>query len=229
MLRYVLSVCGLCLLAGQALAQQPPANASREDLEKWFNDDTPVSSAKAVNEGELTFLKEAPQDKVLHHHQNKLTLTAASLTEGWAKLEQCHDNLDAVSALQITFREGYVKDLQVTEQRNIGKAWVEGASVQLKDVGKDARLCLQAHSRALRPTEDGRFTLLNGPYMRKFLDGYYPMQVSMQVDYPAKLLKVTSIKPAAQSGFKITQADGKLAYDTIFEGELRTAIEFERR
>ncbi|MFN3785978.1 MAG: hypothetical protein ACK4RS_03965 [Thiothrix sp.] len=70
---------------------------------------------------------------------------------------------------------------------------------------------------------------MNGPYRRKFLDGYDPMHVSMQVDYPQDLLTVTAITPTVQTGFNVTQEDGKLAYDTIFEGELRTAIRFKRR
>lgn len=215
-------------IAAASANSPPPPNASKEELEKWFADDS-NTSAKEVNEGELTFLDKPPTGKPIHHHQNKITLSTASMGEGWAKLEQCHDNLDAVPALQITFREGYVKDLQVTEQRNIGKAWVEGASIQLKDVGKEGRLCLSAQSRALRPAGKGKFTLLNGPYMRKFLDGYYPMRVSMRVEYPAELLKVAHTVPASQNGFAITQQDGVLTYDTVFEGELRTAIHFERR
>jgi hypothetical protein len=42
-----------------------------------------------------------------------------------------------------------------------------------------ARLCLSAQTRALRNTGNGYFNLVNGPYMRKFLDGYYPMRVTL--------------------------------------------------
>lgn len=227
-MRFLVCLLSLSLIPLCTFADQPPEDASREELEKWFESDAP-DDAEEVNGGQLTFLTQAPADKVLHHHQNKVRITADSLTDGWTQLEQCHDNLDAVAALQITFRDGYVKDMRVTEQRNIGKAWVEGASVQLKDVGKQAHLCLQARTRALRIQDDGSFALMNGPYMRKFLDGYYPMRVSMQVEYPPDLLKVAVITPTVQPGFAIRQQDGELDFDAMFEGELRTAIQFEMR
>jgi hypothetical protein len=101
--------------------------------------------------------------------------------------------------------------------------------VQLQDVGKQAHVCLQASTRALRLQEDGSFALVNGPYMRKFLDGYYPMRVSMRVEYPPDLLQVAGITPSAQSGFAVRQKKGTLDFDAMFEGELRTTIQFETR
>ncbi len=207
-------------------AESPAVDAEREALEKWFETDTSEPPV-VINEGQLDFLATAPTGEVLHHHQNKVKITAESLEDGWAQLEQCHDNLDQAAAMQITFRDGYIRDMKITEQRNIGKAWVEGSSLQLSKVGADARICLQASTRALRIQDDGSYALLNGPYMRKFLDGYYPMQVSMQIEYPADLLKVAAITPAAQTGFTVLQQHGSVGFDALFEGELRTSIQFE--
>ena len=189
----------------------------------WFNG----KGAAEVNEGELKFLT-TPPEKPVHHHQNRIRITPDSLVSGWTELEQCHDHLDAVPEAQITFREGYVRNLRVLESQAIGKVWVEGPTVQLQGVAPGARLCLAAETRALNNSGGGYFTLNNGPYMRKFLDGYYPMQVSMHLEYPPKLLQVIDISPGEQPGFHVSQKAGIVNIETFFEGELRTQMQFER-
>lgn len=189
--------------------------------------DLGFESATDVNEGKLHFLEASP-DKPLHHHQNRIRIDSDSLNTGWVSLAQCHDNLDAVPRAQITFREGFVRDLRVDSVSHIEDAWIEGASVQLRNVGHGARLCLSAQTRALRNTGNGYFNLLNGPYMRKFLDGYYPMRVSLDVEYPVQLLKLIDIAPPSQPGLKLEERPGGIRMDAVFEGELMTLIQFER-
>ncbi len=209
-------------LPAMALASSvPPMNA--QELDAWFNG----KSTSEVNEGELTFLTILPS-KPVHHHQNRIRITEDSLASGWTELEQCHDNLDAVPRAQITFREGYIRNLRVLESRAIDEAWVEGPSVQLREVHSGARLCLSAQTRALNNSGSGYFTLNNGPYMRKFLDGYYPMHVSLKLEYPSRLLQIIDISPMAQEGFNIIETAGAVNIDTLFEGELRTQVQFER-
>ena len=122
--------------------------------------DPGFDSADSVNEGALHFLATLPQ-KPVHHHQNRIRIDADSLTSGWVSLSQCHDNLDAVPRAQITFREGYVRDLRVDSFSRIEHAWIEGASVQLRNIEPGARLCLSAQTRALRNTGNGYFNLIN--------------------------------------------------------------------
>lgn len=195
---------------------------SQQEHEAWFNS----QGADAVNEGKLVFLSSAPI-KAIHHHQNHIRITPSSLTTGWVHLTQCHTHLDAVADAQITFREGYVRKLRVLEARNIERAWVKDASVQLKNVSPSAKLCLSAQTRALAKSDKLSFTLENGPYMRKFLDGYYPMQVSLHVNYPSGLLRVMTISPTRQTGFEIKQNSGQINIEALFEGELRTKIAFK--
>jgi hypothetical protein len=189
--------------------------------------DLSMESASGVNEGSLQFLA-APTDKTIHHHQNRIRIDADSLVSGWVSLSQCHDHLDAVPSAQITFREGYVRDLRVDASTHIEDAWIEGASVQMRNVGPAARLCLSAQTRALRNTGNGYFNLFNGPYMRKFLDGYYPMRVTLDVDYPAQLIKLIDISPPTQPGLSVVEQSGSIQLEAVFEGELRTLIQFER-
>jgi hypothetical protein len=209
----VLDYLLLALLAGLAL----PCQGEDASDERNIAD---------VNEGALTFLTQPP-DKPMHHHRNHLRVDRASLAEGWVELRQCHENLDAVPALQIVFRDGYARDLHVTETVNVGEARVDGTSVQLRDIERGARLCLSAQTRALRQVDTGLFALSSGPYMRKFLDGYYPMRVSMRVEYDPTLVRVLDVSPEQQPGFAIRYEAGALGFDAVFEGELRTAILFE--
>ncbi|MFP5410429.1 MAG: hypothetical protein ACLGG6_05590 [Gammaproteobacteria bacterium] len=201
------------LAAGHAWAQAP-ADLS---LESAFN----------VNEGELHFLEKAPA-KAVHHHQNWFRIDENSLATGWVGLVQCHDNLDAVPRAQITFREGFVRDLKVLSFNEIENAWIEGASVQLVNVRRGARLCLAADTRALRNTGNGYYNLYSGPYMRKFLDGYYPMRLTLDIQYPTGLLALLDVSPGAQPGFRLDDAPGHLRMDAIFEGVLQTLAQFEK-
>ena len=189
--------------------------------------DTEFPSASSVNEGVLHFLT-APPARPPHHHQNHIRIDAASIDTGWVHLMQCHDHLDAVPRAQITFREGYIRDLQVQTVTGIESAWAEGASVQLKGVSPGARLCLTAETRALRDRGAGFFVLQNGPYLRRFLDGYYPIRVSLRVDYPAALLGVVDVSPPAQPALAIEEHPGTVQLEALFEGTLTTLIQFRR-
>ncbi len=201
-----------------ALLAAPPAHAEA---------DAEFASAGSVNEGALHFLT-APPTRAPHHHQNRIRIDAASLENGWVRLTQCHDRLDAVPRAQITFREGHVRSLRVLEATHIESTWVDGASVQLAGITPDARLCLGAETRALRDRGEGFFVLQNGPYLRKFLDGYYPMHVSLQVDYPAALISVVDVSPPSQPGLTIEEHPGTVRLEALFEGALTTLIQFRR-
>jgi hypothetical protein len=63
--------------------------------------------------------------------------------------------------------------------------------------------------------------------MRKFLDGYYPMRVTLAVDYPAQSLTLIDISPPAQAGLDIVKHPGAIRVEAMFEGELQTMIQFE--
>jgi hypothetical protein len=197
---------------------------SQQELEDWFNDDS-SSRIAAVNEGELVFLRQPPA-KPVHHHQNIITLDDTALATGWAQLKQCHDHLDRVPATQIVFREERVRDLEIVSQEGIGRAWVEGASVQLRDVGPGARICLRLQSLVLLRNADGTYHVNSGPFMRRFLDGYYPMHVSMEVRLATPRLRFLDITPPEQEGFRVTVSRRQVRFDTWFEGRLQTLIRF---
>ncbi len=203
---------------------------SQEELERWFNSDTMEPPRyKDVNEGHLVFLSEN-RNPTLHHHHNSLTISPQSLSNGWIRLEQCHHNMDKVPAAQILFKEGRVKNIKITRQENIQKAWVEGYSVQMENITDNAVICLQADTHSLLQNKDGTYSLRNGPYMRRFLDGYYPIRVSLDLNFSQTQLELLDVSPPSQRGFEIVEMDkGLLHFDTVFEGKLQTEFHFRYR
>ncbi len=212
-------------LAGEiTFAEDAPAEAGFPDEEDWSEMDLEARIA-AVSDGELRFV--GPERAAeTHRHINRIRIGEESLREGWIELTQCHENLDVVRATQILFSAERIRGLEVVSAQGIGRAWVEGPSVQLADIAPEATLCIRAESRALFALGEGRYRLRNGPYMRRFLDGYYPMQVALDVSYPADRLALVQHQPATQPGFDVRAESGHVAVDAAFEGRLFTCLDF---
>ncbi len=214
------------LLAGTLASAQNTAD-KRLAAERWFLEDEPDTSQ--VNTGDLEFFDPAPPGGPFHHHANRLTLTADTLESGWVRLEQCHDNLDAVPRTEVVFRDGKARGLVVVESRNIGRAWVESNRVQLRDVGKQARLCIAGELRLVRSVSDGGYLLRSGPYMRRFLDGYYPMRVSLQIDLAGLPIRIDGVQPVAQPGFEVRIDEQGVGIDALFAGRLMVELKLRDR
>jgi hypothetical protein len=196
----------------------PPALDPLEDDRLWQ-----LAPPTESNRGELAFLQHAP-DKPVHHHVNQITLTHTSLEDGWVQLHQCHHDLDRVRRAQILYSREGTSDLEIESQQNIGESWVRGASVQLQGVQEGAQLCVKARSRMLEAVGDGHYILRNGPFMRRFLDGYFPMRVTVIVDWGNLGLDLLHTTPEAQPGFVIAEQDNGLILEAHFEGRLNTAL-----
>lgn len=217
-----LTFCLLCAITLSSLANE---EMTREELEQWFNDDSDNESrALAVNEGPLVFLEQIPKETP-HHTSNTLHISESSLSTGWVTLAQCHAQLDAVAASQIVYRYKRMRNLAIDSTHGIQRAWIEGNSVQLSEAQKDAKLCISAEVGILHKTPKG-FVLRNGPFHRQFLDGYYPMRVTLDIHYPENRLTLREIKPSPQPGFSVKQASHRLLIDTWFEGKLNTEVHF---
>ena len=190
----------------------------------WFNDDSDLNIAD-VNEGELAFI--APiTDKSILHSRSVLSITEKSLETGWVGLDQCYRNLDPVDKTDVVYGYKNIKQLKITDSGNIGKAEVDGQTIQLEDVSSSAFICVQAEVQILEKTSQDTFVLSNGPYYRRFLDGFYPYHVTVSISYPADRLKYTRISPVPQPLFEVIQRPGKLLVDTWFEGILQIDIKF---
>ena len=200
----------------------PVAGAGNLSDDEWLDGDV-EQRALEVNEGALEFYSRPPATRV-HHYDNSITITGRSLVDGWVEMHQCHEHLDPVPRVQIVFSPSHLRDLEVTSSRRIGRAWVEGATVQLANVRRGARLCLRAKSRALSPGTDGEYVLRNGPYMRRFLDGYYPMHVTMNVHLPAAGMTLVRVSPRTQPGFRVRQHGRTIRLEAWFTGRLVTEL-----
>ena len=198
-----------------------------EQMEAWLNDfsDDSTQRALAVNEGELEFLTHAPPKRP-HLLENKFTISQQSLKDGWVKMIQCHQNLDVVSVAQILYHGRRTRHIKVLSSSGIAKAWVEKNSVQLEDIGNSARLCIQAEVHSLYSNYDGSYSMHNGPFLRKFLDGYYPMRVTMDVSLPSEYLAYEGTYPLTQEGFKVTSDSTGMQVDALFVGELSIEVMF---
>lgn len=199
---------------------------SDEEIESWLNDDS-EDRALAVNEGTLRFLDKLP-DNPVHHIRNSLIIENESLTNGWIDLIQCHEHLDAVPATQIVYQYKHINNLRIESYYGIARVWIEGKSVQMENISKNARLCIRAKVRILQILKNGTYILRNGPFHRKFLDGYYPMQVTLTIRYPSEDITIQSIEPEQQPGFHINKAGNELIINALFEGMLKTEIRFKQ-
>jgi hypothetical protein len=213
MIPFLLATSLSLLAAGQVDAADLP----EDDDAEW--------RIEQVNEGELHFLEQPPPQPV-HHHSNRVWITPASLEDGWVLLEQCHEHLDAVPALEILYHPDRIRAIRILESEGIGASRVEGHSIQLRKLGQGARLCLRAESRALNRQPEGGWELSNGPYMRRFLDGFYPMRVSLEIRYPLQLLRLVGRAPPPQPGFRLREEPGLIEADAWFEGRLFTRFSF---
>jgi hypothetical protein len=214
-----------CWLVPAVLAAPPSGTAVAGDRAAWADDEeTWRARAAAVNEGDLDFLAGAP-DGPVHHHHSRIVISERSLIDGWVVLEQCHVNLDRVPAAQIVFNPERSRALAVTSVRNIERAFAEGNTIQLQGIGVHSRVCVRAESLALRRPETDVFELVNGPFMRRFLDGYYPLRLSLRIEHPPTIA-LADFSPVAQPGFSVTQAPGHVAVEALFEGQLHTRFRF---
>ncbi|MCG7898391.1 MAG: hypothetical protein JAY85_08035 [Candidatus Thiodiazotropha weberae] len=178
-----------------------------------------------VNEGVLEFLSQPPE-KPVHHHQNQITITRSSLQDGWVELSQCHHHLDPVPRLEIVYHPQRIRDIRIVSLSNIGHAEVLGHKLDLSDIKRSAEICLSAQSRALHNLGEGLYQLRNGPYMRRFLDGYYPMQLSLEVRYPAERIELSGQQPLPEGGVDRQSMNGRFKWSGWFTGKLSTQLDF---
>jgi len=131
--------------------------------------------------------------------------------------------------MEVVYNYKNMRKLRIIKNQNIEQAFVKEQSVQLENVQKNAQLCVSAEVRIFYKNKDGSFKLVNGPFHRKFLDGYFPFHLTLKVNYPSTQLKFISSKPKPQFGFKIKHTDNTLLIDSYFTGKLYTEITFKPR
>ncbi|OOZ40492.1 hypothetical protein BOW53_07535 [Solemya pervernicosa gill symbiont] len=222
-----ISLCVLSMVQ-LLLPVQTDAQALNGDaLERWFESDeleTPYEDRGG--DGELQFLQPAPDQKI-PFSQTNIHLTNTSHTDGWVSIEQCHEGLDPVPDAEVVYRFKQMRGLRVTKVENIKSVWIDGQSVQLKDVAKQARLCLAFDAHSLLRREGGRYLLRYGPFQHRFLDSYFPMHILLTVDYSQSPLALAAVTPLATEGYRLEQTAQRFSADAWFRGRLTIELQFQ--
>ena len=219
-------LCAMLTIDSVSASNQP---MTAEELEEWFNsDEVPVDPLKLINEGNLVFLKQEPERKA-HQAKHILTILPDSLHNGWVMLEQCHENLDVMPSAQVVFIGKRVRNLEIISSNHISKAWIRDDTIQLKNIARHARLCLRVETKALYKHANGQYSLRIGPYQRKFLDGYFPMNLQLTINYPEDILTFKHLTPKTQDGFSIEENIDSLKISALFEGRLNLDILFNEK
>ena len=199
---------------------------SEEALQRWFESDDMASPYEEKGgDASLQFIHPPPAEAIPHSH-TRLRFDAQSRDTGWVMVEQCHQGLDAVPDAEVVYRFSEMRSLQVTQLEGIEKAWVAGQSVQLKNVSNDARLCVALQARLLHRTDGGHYRMRYGPFQRRFLDSYFPMHVTLNLEYGSAALRLDSITPTAEEGLTITARPQGLEVDAWFRGRLELEFRF---
>ncbi|WP_028486680.1 hypothetical protein [Thiomicrorhabdus chilensis] len=188
----------------------------------WLLDDSNLDAMTVASE-QLVWSDKA--NKQSYWLKNELKINTDSLKTGWVQFSQCHFQLDPVPKIEVAYHPENTRNLKVVAYQGIERAHATHHRVVLTNVTRGAQVCIQGESRTLTLLESG-FYIQRGPYMRKFLDGYYPMIVEEIIELNkirAVLVKHTPINPKAKES---ASSGGSYRFAYSFEGQLRPYYEF---
>lgn len=172
---------------------------------------------------------DTPLDRAPFYHAKTLTVTKESLASGWVRNHQCHRHFSVTRSLEIVFPRGKIRNITITDSSSLGKVEVRGHTIQLTNVNHQSSLCFDSENLVLQHKSDGSLKITAGPFYYRFLDGYFPIEVALKVQYPRSLLKVLHVIPETQHGVEVTRHDGEIRLWSRFEGTLWVHVFFERK
>lgn len=187
----------------------------------------PLGFEDIAREGELRLLAERP-DPHAYGYESRVRIDDDSLRTGIVRVETCHLRLDPNARVVVLFNRERVESIRIVRAQGVERAWVEDHRVELAGVERGATVCIDLRSRALDPLGDGRWRLHAGPLMRRYLDGFLPMEADLTVSWPAGLLSVVAVEPAPQPGVRLTAGADGARLHVIFAGRLAARWEFRR-
>lgn len=206
--RWAVALClGAALLPGTALQALELSDVARE--------------------GELRFLAERP-DPGAYHYTSRVQISPDSLRTGVVELSTCHHQLDPNARIVIAFNPERVQDIRIAASDGIEKAWVDGHRVELQHVRRGASVCIDVRSRALAVVGENQWRLHAGPLMRRYLDGYLPMEARLAFEWPEGLLRVQQTQPPAQPGVQLTTGPAGAALNLVFAGRMTATVDLVR-
>lgn len=216
----VLFVCS-CNAAAEIEISQSLEGLTEEE-KAWLLDDSNLDAMAVASE---TLVWSDKANKQSYWLKNTLKIDADSLKTGWIEFSQCHFQLDPVPKIEVAYHPQNTRNLKVIDYQGIEQARALKHQVLLVNVTRGAQVCIQGESRTLALLESG-FYIQRGPYMRKFLDGYYPMIVEETIELnklKAVLVKQSPTNPGAQ---ELISDSNHYRFRYSFEGQLRPYYEF---
>lgn len=194
----------------------------------WF-----ACSAQALElndvarEGELRFLAIRP-DPGAYWYESRVQIGEDSLRTGIVQLSTCHRQLDPNHKIVIAFNPDRVQSIQVVSAQGVGRAEVQGHRVEMADVQRGGHICIDLRSRMLDRLDERSWRLNAGPLMRRYIDGYLPMQARLAFEWPDGLLQVRETRPAAQPGVRIGVSGAGAELDLVFAGRMTATVDLVR-
>lgn len=187
----------------------------------------PLTFDDIALDGELRFLAERP-DAGAYRYESEVVIDDDSLSTGLVTVRTCHLQLDPNRRIVVAFNPQRVQRIEIARTEGVGKAWVDGHRVELADVQRGGTVCIDLRSRAIEADGPDRWRLHAGPLMRRYLDGYLPMEARLALRWPSGLLTVAKTDPAPQPGVALTTTPDGARMDVTFAGRLRAVWELAR-
>ena len=175
-----------------------------------------------IHDEPLRLFAEAPSGPI-PHITTRLTLAPGT---PWVAIEQCHEGLEPFPRVEVVYRYRRMRGLRVVGREGIAKAWVEGQSVQLEEVARGATLCVELEAAILHPDGSGGYRLHQGPYHRRFLDGWFPLRLTLTIGGGG--LRVTTMEPPPQPGLTFDRRGDKTVVEALFAGKLELDFRLTR-
>ncbi|MBD3610303.1 MAG: hypothetical protein HUJ30_07110 [Gammaproteobacteria bacterium] len=167
--------------------------------------------------------------QTLHRLHSIFTITRDGLKSGWLPFRQCHYNLDVVPALEVSYQYREINQLQLEHAHNIGKIWIEKQSVQMENISQGGEFCISANVRILKSEQKHQYMIKTGPFYRRFLDGYYPFHVIIDIKDPKQLLRLHTISPTPRPGISWQKQASQNRISAVFSGKLTLSFHFQHR
>lgn len=177
-------------------------------------------------EGQIKFFSARP-DPQAYRYESLVRISEDSLSSGLVGLSTCHRALDPNARIVIAFNADRVRHIAITSTEGVGHAEVVGHRVEMSDVQRGGSICIDLVSQALERTSPQAWRLHAGPLMRRYLDGYLPMEASLSFQWPDGLLRLGSTRPAAQPGVQVTAKRDGARMNLLFAGRMTATLELE--
>jgi hypothetical protein len=180
-----------------------------------------------AQEGQLRFLKDHP-DPGSYHYDSRVRISEESFDSGIVSLQTCHRKLDPIRKIVIAFNPKRLVALEIVSAEGVETVEVKGHHIEMTNVTRGASICIDLQSRALDRIDGSTYRLQAGPLMRRYLDGYLPMQANLRFEWPKNSLRLKSTNPLPQPGVHLVTEDSSAALQVIFAGRLLANIDLAR-